>query len=115
MRHHVVKRIVWALAATALAASALFAYLVAPAPRETTRPTGDLAPETPAAPDAVQLFRAYCGGCHSTQELLEGLREPPDRETSRAELVDFLDGHGAASPEEDEAISDYLMDLAWPP
>ena len=97
MRHVVVSRSVAVLGLLLVGACLLFARLA-------TRPGATSTP--PASGEA--LFESRCAGCHVTEEVDASLRAPAEPRAARDALRRFLDAHGHSSPDEGEAIVDFL-------
>jgi mono/diheme cytochrome c family protein len=101
MRHVAVTRSVVVLGLVLAGACLLFARLV-------SRPAGTAVPRS--AGEA--LFEQRCAGCHVPADVDASLRPPAERAAASAaasaELRRFLRGHGHSSPDEDEALVEFL-------
>jgi len=97
MRHVVVTRSVVVLGLVLAGACLLFARLVSrPAEMAVPRSAGEA------------LFERRCAGCHAPADVDASLRPPAERAAASAELHRFLRGHGHCSPDEDEALVEFL-------
>ena len=106
MRHALVRRVVLALVALLVGASALFAWRAG-------RPLAvGIAVEAVGSPSqgaaGAALFERHCADCHVAPDLAATLRGTPDPAAAATRLRAFLAVHGEASDAEDRAIVEFL-------
>jgi mono/diheme cytochrome c family protein len=111
MRHLIVDRIVWLLAAAWLGAVLLFGW-AATRPPPALPVSAELAErvEPAAGPSGETLFAQHCARCHGLDEAAAGLRDAPDREAEAAALREFLRRHYGPSPEGNALIVNHLLE-----
>jgi mono/diheme cytochrome c family protein len=101
MRHVTVRRFALGLALLFVAAAAIFAWMVVPAPSDRAGQALEGPPPSPAA-----LFEQRCGACHVAADLAPAVRE--GGADTRRRLEAFLEDHGDAPAPEDRLILDFL-------
>jgi mono/diheme cytochrome c family protein len=101
MRHVAVRRLAVLLGAVFLLWAGVFAWIVR---RE---PAAEPPPVSPQVVSSATLFERYCASCH-TVEAMRAAVAAGSAGSRRAELEQFLEGHGDATADEDRQIVDYL-------
>jgi mono/diheme cytochrome c family protein len=108
MRHLIVDRIVWLLAAAWLGAVLLFGWAATRQPPDV--PASAERAEPAAGPTGEALFGQHCARCHTLAEAAAGLRESPDLEAEAAALREFLRRHYGPSAEGNALIVNHLVE-----
>jgi mono/diheme cytochrome c family protein len=108
VRHVLVTRTSFSIAAALVAASLVFAWN---ASRRGATNVGLPAGE-PAAGNGARAFREHCEACHESGELAQALLEATDPGEAARGMEAFLSDHGEASATEDRAIVEHLARLA---
>jgi len=108
MRHLIVDRIVWLLAATWLGAVLLFGWAATrPLPPAPTMAE----PFEPApVPTGAALFGQHCARCHDLAEAAASLQQASDRDAEADALRVFLRRHYGPSPEGNALIVNHLLE-----
>jgi mono/diheme cytochrome c family protein len=102
MRHVGVKRLASLLGVVFLLWGGIFAWLAGREPVERSSQPARVSPSR-----GTELFERHCASCHDLAEMRTAAGTTADT-ARRGELERFLEGHSAATADENRQILDYL-------
>jgi len=113
MQHAIVTRTAVVVAGLLVGASLLFAWSVRGAPGPPADGQRPDAGSFAAAPPGEELFTRHCAKCHSVEQMMRSFPEARAAAADGNDLLSLLDDHGAAEPDQDQAIVEFLWTEVW--